>query len=102
MYQFLPTLSAMALKLQSNAALVLPAQLAVHSVGAMALKRSVLHHQHIAVELAVPFHGAMALKRKTRLSHPHERHPCSPLPRGDGAETPMAAFWQETPAHLQS
>src|SRR6266704_2208453 len=29
----------------------------------------------------------MALKRKTRLSHPHERHPCSPLPRGDGAET---------------
>src|SRR6266567_4399044 len=37
--------------------------------------------------LAVPYLGAMALKRQSAISVEMRQYSCSPLPRGDGAET---------------
>src|SRR6266568_2138847 len=63
-------------------------ELAVPFPGAMALKLHppVLRTMH-SKALAVPFPGAMALKRDGRDYFIRARIPCSPLPRGDGAET---------------
>src|SRR6266568_3897172 len=62
----------------------------------MALKRSYGALHGAGGYLAVPFPGAMALKRYNRLEDHQRLRPCSPLPRGDGAETVwrlLFVFW---------
>src|SRR6266567_3219649 len=62
----------------------------------MALKRRYGALHGAGGYLAVPFPGAMALKRYNRLEDHQRLRPCSPLPRGDGAETVwrlLFVFW---------
>src|SRR6266568_2932898 len=65
--------------------------LAVPFHGAMALKQDTIPCAFADVELAVPFHGAMALKLYRNTDALTVVRACSPLPRGDGAETDYAA-----------
>ncbi len=58
----------------------------------MALKPvAEMRRQSPGFSLAVPFPGAMALKQAHQNRTEEQREPCSPLPRGDGAETEHAA-----------
>src|SRR6266487_568597 len=61
--------------------------LAVPYLGAMALKLKVIILRGSETILAVPYLGAMALKPRFRRAAPFFPRTCSPLPRGDGAET---------------
>ncbi len=64
-----------------------PSSLAVPFPGAMALKLSSVFTCLSVTSLAVPFPGAMALKRRSNTQQSSTLATCSPLPRGDGAET---------------
>src|SRR6266700_226494 len=81
--------------LRSNSSIAPLPCFAVPFPGAMALKPvpHVLRTMH-SKALAVPFPGAMALKRDGRDYFIRARIPCSPLPRGDGAETLRYAIIQ--------
>src|SRR6266702_381824 len=78
----------MALKLTCPKGEVAGSGLAVPFPGAMALKHvAEMRRQSPGFSLAVPFPGAMALKQAHQNRTEEQREPCSPLPRGDGAET---------------
>src|SRR6266702_2921022 len=83
-----PFPGAMALKRPQDTPRRTSPTLAVPFPGAMALKPvAEMRRQSPGFSLAVPFPGAMALKQAHQNRTEEQREPCSPLPRGDGAET---------------
>ncbi len=76
--------------------------LAVPFHGAMALKQDTIPCAFADVELAVPFHGAMALKLYRNTDALTVVRACSPLPRGDGAETACGSLIAAAQELLQS
>src|SRR6266568_946355 len=91
----------MALKRLMRRPSALDESLAVPFPGAMALKRPQDTPRRTSPTLAVPFPGAMALKLCSRDEAPVTRvFPCSPLPRGDGAETSLPHDRTARPALL--
>src|SRR6266571_5332877 len=65
----------------------------------MALKLSSVFTCLSVTSLAVPFPGAMALKRRSNTQQSSTLATCSPLPRGDGAETILHDRQSPSKAH---